>query len=86
MAFSDSAQSLSLGQKENVVEKGSNGYMKYLENNNQLVMSEGNTTIPYATQAKSRRQKSLGFRQTLWPSVNPCSGIPTINQKKLYSN
>ena len=79
MSFSDSTLSLSLGQKENVVEKGSNGYMKYLENNNQLAISEENTTITYVTQAKSRSQKSLGFRQTLWPSVNPCSGIPIIN-------
>lgn len=86
MSFSDSTKSLSLGQKENLEEKGSNDYMKYLENNNQLATSEENTTITYVTQAKSRNQKSLGFRQTLWPSVNPCSGIPIINQKKLCSN
>ena len=86
MSFSDSTKSLSLGQKENLDEKGSNDYMKYLENNNQLAISEENTTITYVTQAKSRNQKSLGFRQTLWPSVNPCSGIPIINHKRLCSN
>ena len=86
MSFSDSAQSLSLGQKENVVEKGSNGYMKYLENNNQLAISDGNTTIPYVAHAKSRREKSFGFNQMLWPSVNHCLGIPIINQKKLCNN
>ena len=73
-------------QKENGIEKDNNGYMNYLENNNQLAISEGNTTVPYVTQAKSRRQKSLGFRQSLWPSINPCSGIPIINQKKLCNN
>ena len=84
MSFSDSAQSLSLGHKENEVEKGSNSYMKYFENSNQLAISEGNTTIPYVAQAKSRRQKSFSFSQKLWPTVNPCSGISSINQN-LYS-
>ena len=60
--------------------------MKYLENNNQLAISEGNTTIPNVAQAKSRKQKSFGFSQVLWPTVNPCSGIPIINQKKAMFN
>jgi hypothetical protein len=84
ISFSDSAQSLSLGQKENVIENGSDDYMKYLENNNQLAISEGNTTEPYVNKAKSRRQKSFGFSQILWPTVNPCSGTSSINQH-LYS-
>ena len=71
-------------QKENGIEKDNNGYMNYLENNNQLAISEGNTTIPYVAQAKSRRQKSFGFSQILLSTVNPCSGISSINQH-LYS-
>ena len=71
-------------QKENGIEKDNNGYMNYLENNNQLAISEGNTKIPYVAQAKRRRQKSFGFSQILLPTVNPCSGISSINQH-LYS-